>query len=181
MKKCLYAVPLVLLLCFSFACQDKAAMAELEKYKTQAAIEKQNEELIRQMFSDLDKANWDSYKGFFGPEFFYCLPSAASVPVKVEEMVEGVKMYFNAFPDLAHQIVELIAVKDKVIVRFIAKGTHKGELEGLPPTGNTMEVSSIEIFTIKAGKIVEERQEADMLGMMTQLGMELKPVEAKKK
>jgi predicted ester cyclase len=39
---------------------------------------------------------------------------------------------------------------------------------------------SIEIFTTKDGKIVEERQEADMLGMMTQLGLELKPTEPEK-
>jgi steroid delta-isomerase-like uncharacterized protein len=180
MKHPLLVVPLALLLCFAVSCKDKAAVAELEKYRAQAAVEEQNEELIRQMFNELDKANWDSYKGFFAPEFFYYLPSAASSPVKVIEMVEGVKMYFNAFPDLAHQIVELIAVKNKVIVRFIAKGTHNGMLEGLPPTGSAMEVSSIEIFTIKDGKIVEERQEADMLGMVQQLGMELKPKDVKK-
>lgn len=180
MKKHLCAVPLVLLLCFSFACQDKAARAELKQMKDQADVEKRNEDLIRQMFNELDKANWDSYKGFFAPEFLYYLPSAAGAPTKVEDMVEGVKIYFRAFPDLVHQIVELIPVEDKVILRFIARGTHKGELEGLPPTGNAMEVSSIEIFTIKAGKIIEERQEADMLGMLAQLGMELKPKEAKK-
>ena len=42
MKKYLCAVPLVLLFCFTFACQDKAAMAELEKAKTQSQIEEQN-------------------------------------------------------------------------------------------------------------------------------------------
>jgi len=181
MKKYRVAVLLAPLLCFTLACQDKAAMAELKQMKNQADIEKRNEELIRQMFNELDKANWDSYKGFFAPEFLYYLPSAFGAPTKVEQMVEGVKIYFHAFPDLVHQIVELISFKDKVILRFIARGTHKGDLEGLPPTGNAMEVSSIEIFTIKDGKIIEERQEADMLGMMTQLGMELKPREAKKK
>jgi hypothetical protein len=39
MKKYLYVVPPVILFCFTIACQDKAAMAELEKYKAQAAVE----------------------------------------------------------------------------------------------------------------------------------------------
>jgi len=44
MKKYLCAIPLVLLLCFSIACQDKAAMVELEKFRAQAKLEEQNAE-----------------------------------------------------------------------------------------------------------------------------------------
>ena len=42
MNRHLYVVPLAILFLFTIACQDKAAMAELEKYKAQAAIEEQN-------------------------------------------------------------------------------------------------------------------------------------------
>jgi purine nucleoside permease len=47
MKKLLCIVPLVLLFCFTIACQDKADMAELERYKAQAKVEQQNEVLLR--------------------------------------------------------------------------------------------------------------------------------------
>ena len=47
MKKLLCVVPLVILFFFTIACQDKAAMAELEKYKAQAKVEEQNIELVR--------------------------------------------------------------------------------------------------------------------------------------
>ncbi len=39
MKKYPSVIPLVLLLCFVVGCQDKAAMAELEEFKAQAAVE----------------------------------------------------------------------------------------------------------------------------------------------
>jgi len=42
MKKTLLILPLVFMLCFAFACQDKEAMAELEKFRTQAKLEGEN-------------------------------------------------------------------------------------------------------------------------------------------
>jgi hypothetical protein len=41
-------------------------------------------------------------------------------------------------------------------------------------------VSSILIWTVKNGKIVEEREEYDALGLLMQIGMELKPKEVGK-
>ncbi len=63
----------------------------------------------------------------------------------------------------------------------IVTGTHQGEFQGIPATGNEIEVSTILIWSFKNGKIVEEREEANWLGMMQQLGMELKPKEGEKK
>jgi steroid delta-isomerase-like uncharacterized protein len=175
MERHLKVISLGLLLATVVACHDTGAKAELDAFRAQAALERQNLDLIRQMFETLDRADWDGYKEFFAPEFSYYLPSDSASPVKVDEMIEGVKAYFSAFPDLVHRVVGLVATGDKVIVRFVAQGTHRGELDGLPPTGQRMVVSSIEIFTLREGKIIEERQEADMLGMMTQIGLELKP------
>ena len=69
---------------------------------------------------------------------------------------------------------------DKVVLRFVVQGTHKAELEGIPPTGNKVVVSTFSIFRLKDGLIVEEIEDADMLGLYQQLGMELKPKEVKK-
>ena len=51
MKKYFCAVPLVILFCFTIACQDKAAMAELEKYKAQAKVEEQNIEVVKRYWN----------------------------------------------------------------------------------------------------------------------------------
>ena len=69
---------------------------------------------------------------------------------------------------------------DRVVLRFVVQGTHKAELEGIPPTGNKVVVCAISIFRLKDGLIVEEIEDADMLGLYQQLGMELKPKEVKK-
>ena len=89
-------------------------------------------------------------------------------------------MLQNGFPDFAYSIEELIAEDDIVMSRFIFRGTHEGEFQGIPATGNKIEVSSILMIRIQNGKIVEFKEELDQLGMMMQLGFELKPKEEKK-
>jgi len=42
MKKLSMILPLALILCFMVGCQDKEAMAELEKFRAQAEAEEQN-------------------------------------------------------------------------------------------------------------------------------------------
>ena len=97
-----------------------------------------------------------------------------------EELIEMTKMFYSAFPDLTHSIGGLIASGDKVVVRVTVRGTHKGEFAGIPSTGNKIEFSFIAIVRIEDGRIVEEWQDTDMLGLMQQLGMELKPKEGEK-
>ena len=89
-------------------------------------------------------------------------------------------MLFRAFPDINWRIEKLFAVGDSAIIRTIATATHQGEFQGIPASGNKTEASSILIWILKNGKIVEEREEFNSLGLMQQLGMELKPKEVKK-
>ncbi|MFC2169937.1 ester cyclase [Acidobacteriota bacterium] len=66
---------------------------------------------------------------------------------------------------------------DKVSGWYIFTGTHSGELAGIPAAGNKVEASALTIFRFEDGKIIEIREQPDLLGLMQQLGMELKPKE----
>ena len=89
--------------------------------------------------------------------------------------LEGFKgvfaMVLSAFPDYHSTVEDQIAEGDKVVTRFISEGTHQGELMGIAPTGNRVRVTGIDIDRVEEGKIVEHWSEADLLGMMTQLGV----------
>ena len=180
MKKLLTIIPLVILLCFTFGCQDKEAMAELEEFKAQAEVEEQNKALVNRMYEALSTGDFEAYKELLAPDYACYYPSRSARPISREEMIGIVKEQRKAFPDLAFSIEELIAVEDRVIVRIILRGTHEGEYRGIPATGNKIVGSGIIIGRIENGKFVEDRGEFDMLGMLMQLGMELKPKEAKK-
>lgn len=180
MKKALCILPLVLLLCFSFACQDKAAMPELKQMKAQAELEKQNEATLRRLLEETDKGNYAAWSEICAPDYQLYSPSNAK-PITLEEHIQANKSGYAAFPDFKHTIEDIFAKGDKAVFRATLRGTHKGSFMGIPPTGNSFEYTAIGMARFRDGKIVEMRLEADFMGLMQQLGMELKPVEAEKK
>ena len=94
-------------------------------------------------------------------------PEEAVGPAGFRQQVE---MYRAAFPDLQFTIDDVIAQDDKVVIRWSSRGTHRGELMGLAPTGKEATSSGISIDKIADGKIVESWNHWDTLGLMRQLG-----------
>jgi len=88
---------------------------------------------------------------------------------------EGIKQYaainLGAFPDGRVTVEDQIAEGDKVVSRWTATGTHTGDLMGIPPTGNRVEISGVTINRFSGGKIAEDWYQGDDLGMMRQLGL----------
>lgn len=79
--------------------------------------------------------------------------------------------YFSAFPDLQITPEDLIAEGDKVTMRYDWRGTHKGELMGIAPTGKQVRTTGISILRIANGKIAEQWDSFNNLGMLQQLGV----------
>ena len=179
MKKLCMILPLALILCFMVSCQDKEAMAELEAMKAQAEIEKQNKEIVQRYWD----GKWNTrdtgiLDELMAPDVVY---HGTSMEMNgIEEYKQVYSSFLSAFHDTQVTFEDLIAEGDKVMSRITIRGTHKGELEGMPPTGKTFTSSFFTVFRIVDGKIVEEWEIFDELGMMMQLGMELKPKEAEK-
>lgn len=79
--------------------------------------------------------------------------------------------YRNAFPDLHITIEQQIAEGDLVVDRWTGRGTHSGELMGIPPTGKEVTLCGISIHRIVGGKITETWNNYDALTMLEQLGV----------
>ena len=88
----------------------------------------------------------------------------------IEGSKQSVVMLRTAFPDIIYTVEDLIAEGDKVVARWTAQGTHTGEFMGIPPTNKPVRFSGIEIIRVVDGQAVEEWEELDRLGLMTQLG-----------
>jgi predicted ester cyclase len=87
-----------------------------------------------------------------------------------EVLKRTVEMYRAAFPDVRITVDDVIASGDKVAIRWHSEGTHRGELEGLAPTGVRGGITGISIDHWKDGKVVESWTEWDNLGLARQLG-----------
>lgn len=129
----------------------------------------ENKAIVRPMLEELDKGNWAIFNELFAPDFVYHGPVSPK-PLTREELEQIARMFYAAFPDWRHTIEDMIAEGDKVVTRFTLRGTHKGEFQGIPATGKEIAFTAICIFRIAEGKIVEEWQEIDLIGLMRQLG-----------
>jgi steroid delta-isomerase-like uncharacterized protein len=89
-----------------------------------------------------------------------------------------VGMYQSAFHDATVTIDDQIAEGDRVMTRWTGRGTHTGELMGIAPTGKEVTVSGITVSRLAGGKIAEEWELMDALGMLVQLGAVPQPATA---
>jgi predicted ester cyclase len=178
MKKYLWVVPSVLLLCFVINCQDKPAMAELEKYRAQAAVEEQNKALALRCVDAFQKGDVVALKDIFSPDYVghsqdNNLPDNTTRTQTYEMALESCKHITAAFSDVAIIVEETIAKGDKVTIRYTAKGTYTGADLGLRDVRKKIEISGIVIERLENGKIVEVWDAADSLRFFKQLGAEL--------
>jgi steroid delta-isomerase-like uncharacterized protein len=101
----------------------------------------------------------------------------AEIQLPTREVVdpEGLKGFAEAwsesFPDWYSTFEELIAEGDRVAERWTGRGTHLGELQGIPPTGKRVEAPGSVFYRVVDGKIVEFRGQLDMMSLMQQLGV----------
>jgi steroid delta-isomerase-like uncharacterized protein len=80
------------------------------------------------------------------------------------------EMFLAAFPDTAYTIEQQVAEGDMVVTHWTARGTHDGELMGIPASGNSVEVTGIAIDRFSDGKIIESWGNWDTIGLMQQIG-----------
>jgi predicted ester cyclase len=78
-------------------------------------------------------------------------------------------MYQNALSNLNFTIEDILAERDRVVIRWKICGKHTGEYMGIAATGQDVMVTGIAIRRFEDGKIIEEWVEMDRLGLMQQL------------
>lgn len=87
------------------------------------------------------------------------------------ESLKGAQRRVSAgLEDARMTIEDVIAEGDKVAVRLTSHGRHAGEIMGMPASGKEYDISEIHIFRIEDGRVAEHWRDADMLGMLRQLG-----------
>jgi steroid delta-isomerase-like uncharacterized protein len=116
----------------------------------------------------VNKGNMKMFDSAFSPSVIY-----DNVTTHIEGLA-GVKKYFGeyvtGFSNREFKVLEIYGQGERVIKRWSFSGTHTGEFAGMPATGRKIIVEGVTIARIIGGKIAEERDYSDDLGMMQQLG-----------
>jgi steroid delta-isomerase-like uncharacterized protein len=95
----------------------------------------------------------------------------SGIPLGMELVEQWLAAFATTFPDGYTIIEDMVAEDDRVVARTVFNGTHKGEMQGIPATGKTVNMPGIAIFRLDNGKIAEGWLVNDDLRMMQQLGI----------
>ena len=173
MKKLLTILPLILMLSLVVSCNCNT---DCKSLKTQAQLEERNLELVHQMWAEWNNRNIEFFLEVLdSANYVYYSPSNNPEPVSSDKIIKGMEKIWKNAPDVILNVVELMATGDKVISILTFSFTHSQEYNGIPATGKTIESSTINIVSIKDGKIIEERESVDSLGFLKQLGYTIQP------
>jgi steroid delta-isomerase-like uncharacterized protein len=173
-------ISLIGLLFFAIGCQDQAEKAELQKFKAQITLQEQNKALVKKLMEGLNDKNLQMYEEVYASNCAFYFPSAGSNPISRDADMASSKNNWRAFPDIHWTIEDMVAEGNMVATRFIATGTQQQEWNGVPSLAKKFQGTGIFTVRIENGKVVEQREDFDLLGVFQQLGMELKPSKSKK-
>jgi steroid delta-isomerase-like uncharacterized protein len=128
------------------------------------------EQLVREHMESENVHEFDVTLGTFAHPRYEIVPTGDVYDGEAE-----VRRYFDetrtAFPDQRNELVALHHADDAVIVEFDLKGTHRGPLRGIPPTGREFTCRTLALFLFEDDRLVCERVYFDVLTILAQLGL----------
>lgn len=127
-------------------------------------------ELHRSMLDAVHERNWSRLESLLHSEYTYTAGDGAEQAGTAAALAVA-QTYTEAFPDLRFEILHQNATANVSVVEFRATGTHRGELEGIAPTGRSVDLPVCNVIEERDGKIIREREYYDSGALMQQLGV----------
>jgi steroid delta-isomerase-like uncharacterized protein len=135
----------------------------------------ENKELVRRFYEEIDKGNLDAMDEFVAEDYIdHSPPPFPGFAHGREGLKQAFRLFWEATPG-THEIEDQIAESDKVVTRLTARGVQKGDLPGIPATGNPFTMTATVVHRIEDGRLAEKWSDKDVLGMLQQLGVIPRP------
>ncbi len=126
-----------------------------------------NQEVVLRFMSLMDGHDFTALDEVLAPDLQFQLGAAHLDRKQIKDLI---RMFYAAFPDFTHTVEELLSVGDRIVLRTTNRATHSGDFQGIAPTQRRISFGQIAIYRMADGKISEVWEEADLLGLMQQLG-----------
>ena len=135
-------------------------------------MSEQNKTNVRRLFEEVwNKGNVAAADELFAPTYTHHDSSTPDLGRGPEGEKKRVTLYRNAFPDIRFTVEDMLAEGETVVARWSCRGTHKGELNGIAPTGKQFNITGVSIARFTNGKMFEGYVNWDALALMQQLGV----------
>ncbi|MEX5721014.1 ester cyclase [Geodermatophilus maliterrae] len=114
-----------------------------------------NKALIRRIFEEvIPGGDTATMRGLFDPDWVDHDPLPGQ-PAGLDGAAYVVSTMHTAHPDLRFVIDDLVAERDRVVIRWTLRGTNTGPMFGRPASGQPVELAAIVIFRVVDGRITE--------------------------
>jgi steroid delta-isomerase-like uncharacterized protein len=165
MKKRLLTIPLVILLCFAFGCQNQGVEG-IDEAEAKGIADQ-----VLKIWNGGDLALADE---LYDPGYVRHHPTPSD-NASLDDFKNTVMTNRTMFPDYNITFDEMIIKGHRIVVLATVTGTNTAPLEELPATGKKIHMSGIYIYLIANGKIAEEWTYFNLLSYYQQLGFTLTP------
>ncbi|MBT6145534.1 MAG: SnoaL-like domain-containing protein [Gemmatimonadetes bacterium] len=147
-----------------------ADASSTEPARDGAVRSESNEEVMRRFINQVvNGADYDAVPTMVSPDYTHRSPGEElHGPDALVDLLRG---YRSAFPDLKIDIDELLTAGESTVMSFTLTGTHRGELMGMPATGRCAEVRGMIRSKFRDGMIVDEWEILDQFSLLEQLGL----------
>ena len=129
-----------------------------------------NKQVVRQFFELLDRQDTERMEQLLLSSTQYSFHPSGMPDMDWNAHKQLLAAITRAFPDLHHDVKDIVAEGDKVAVRLNVTGTHKSEFRGIPSSGRKLSLDEMAFLTIIDGRITEGWITSDTMSFMQQIG-----------
>ncbi len=131
------------------------------------SILEENKEVALSVSRAILNAEWNKLASLLSDDFTY---TGDGMHFTKDEYIGFMQDMKSAFSGLAMEFPHVLAEGNQVSVRFVSTAVNTGSFMGAPANKKNLEVHGIFIRKVKDGKVVQEWQTTDLLGVMSQIG-----------
>jgi steroid delta-isomerase-like uncharacterized protein len=132
---------------------------------------KTNRQLVTDVVAAWNDHNLERLAGLYAPDYEGVDVGQANPQHGPEEARRSMAGYLLAFPDLHFTLDSTIMEDNCVVLAWTARGTHQGKLMHIPPTGHSIEMRGISLFTVEGNKITRGLHIWDVAGFLRAVGL----------
>ena len=123
-----------------------------------------NRTLHERYIEEMNRNNYEFLDEYLSPN--YVMHGAGIEIEGPDAFKDYVRTMTSAFSNLERRAEDIVATDDRVVTRWSGTAKHTGEFAGIQPTNREVTITGIIISRIENGKVAEEWEEIDRLGLL---------------
>ena len=132
----------------------------------------ENIEKTKTFYPMFEKADWSGIEKIVSADFKdHSSMGDPNAPSNRDSLINGLKAFHDAFPDMKFEVLHVAGVDDMVFVHYRFTGTNSGAMMGMPATNKKVDYMGVDLVKIKDGVATEHWDYGDNISFMKQMGM----------